>query len=143
MTSNGVIGINLWPSKNQLSGRVGDRGNKIQILLDIDDFFSILFKETLIFLFFFGKNIFKYFFFEKNCPLKFGSKFYPHPHPPEMADPPPPWKKSSAHVCMEPTVHMNHGTAQCMWVNSRAKRANIEKKIKKTFVCLFVYTRPV
>jgi hypothetical protein len=22
MTSNGIIGINLWPSKNQLSGRV-------------------------------------------------------------------------------------------------------------------------
>jgi hypothetical protein len=26
-------------------------GNKIQILLDIDDFFSILFKKTQIFLF--------------------------------------------------------------------------------------------
>jgi hypothetical protein len=26
MTSNGIIGINLWPSKNQLSGR--DPNNK-------------------------------------------------------------------------------------------------------------------
>jgi hypothetical protein len=26
MTSNGIIGINLWPSKNQLSGRDGRRG---------------------------------------------------------------------------------------------------------------------
>jgi hypothetical protein len=28
---------------------IGHRGNKIQILLDIDDFFSFLFKKTLIF----------------------------------------------------------------------------------------------
>jgi hypothetical protein len=42
---------------------IGHMGNKIQILLDIDDFFSILFKKTQIFdLFNLKKNLYKFFF---------------------------------------------------------------------------------
>jgi hypothetical protein len=50
---------------------IGHMGNKIQILLDIDDFFSILFKKT--------KEL-KLFFFEKNCPLKMGSTNFTDPN---------------------------------------------------------------
>jgi hypothetical protein len=66
---------------------IGDRGSKIQIILDIDNFFFD-------------------FFFEKNCPSKMGLTNFT-PLPAEMADPPPgffqgggpPWKKSGTHVC--------------------------------------------
>jgi hypothetical protein len=63
-------------------------GNKIQILLDIDDFFSILLKKTQIFNFLKILKILllKLFFFEKIMFIKNGVD--PHNE-----------KKSGAHVC--------------------------------------------
>jgi hypothetical protein len=50
---------------------IGQRSNKIQSLLDIDEFFSFFFKKTQFYFYFL--------FFEKNCPLKMGSTNIPPP----------------------------------------------------------------